>query len=114
MPLSRSSLVRYSHLIRPPVSSSPHIPRRFRQLILTPCDLGSSCLIVVIHPRPMSSSPLSSRPSVSSGGERGGSMSSARVGKQAGERGDVVHVIHVVHIVHVIRAGSVLIAGRLV
>ena len=41
-------------------------------------------------------------------------MSSARVGKQAGERGDVVHVIHVVHIVHVIRAGSVLIAGRLV
>ena len=28
--------------------------------------------------------------------EHGGSMSSARVGKQAGERGDVVHVIHVV------------------
>lgn len=72
------TLVRYSRLIRFPVSPPSHIPRRFRKLISS-CRLGSSCSIVVICslgslasssssvPAPYYHRPHSSRSSVSSG-----------------------------------------------
>ena len=143
-------LVRYSHIIRPPYRRRPHIPRRFHQLILPPCLLGSS-----LPHRHHSSSPhviiALTRPArrLVRAGSMTGRCYPYRVvrllwvskhdggrawpcrpcrpcsrlvagiaiwlsvvirssGKQAGNGGDVVHIVHVV------RAGSVLIVGRLV
>lgn len=75
-----------------PVSSPPHTPRRFSQLIF-PCGLGSSCPIVIIRSAPCRhrshSFRLSSRPAGSGAGRCHPLVSSARCG-QASRRAGVV------------------------